>query len=156
LRPSATTSASFLDLPETTQAIFINDWALYLTALGRLAVAARCYELVIEMMMRKEDWKNASAGNQNLCEVWLLSGRLSRLPQDESGKLETGSFRLPRSAPVLPKHPSARVLASERPAPARWRPPTRPCDWPNSPTTWRDEESRTVSALMHAVDWATF
>ena len=44
----------------------------------------------------------------------------------------TSPFRLPRSAPVLPKHPPPRVLASERPAPARWRPPTRPCD---SPTT---------------------
>ena len=64
-------------LPENTQAIFINEWALYLKELGRLAAAARCYELQIEMRMRQEKWKNASIGKRNLCDVGLLSGRLT-------------------------------------------------------------------------------
>ena len=67
----------FTELPETKQATFINDWALYLHGLGRLAAAVRCYELQTEMQMRQENWANASIGNQNLCEVCLLSGRLS-------------------------------------------------------------------------------
>ena len=67
----------YQDLPESTRAIFINGWGLYLKNLGRLAAAARCHELNIEIRMRQENWKNASIGNQNLCDVWLLSGRLT-------------------------------------------------------------------------------
>ena len=29
------------------------------------------------MRMRQENWKNASIGNQNLCDLLLLSGRLT-------------------------------------------------------------------------------
>ena len=36
-------------LPENTQAIFINDWALYLLGLGRLEAAARGFELALEI-----------------------------------------------------------------------------------------------------------
>jgi len=64
-------------LPENQQAGFINEWALYLSELGRLAAAARGYELQIEMRMRQENWMNASIGNQNLSLVWLLSSRLT-------------------------------------------------------------------------------
>jgi len=71
-----TTKSPYLALPETEQAVFINEWALYLTGLGRLATAARCFEFHLEMRMQPEDWKNASFGNQNLCNVWLQSGRL--------------------------------------------------------------------------------
>ena len=56
---SVTRRMPFLDLPEATQSIFINEWALYLKNLGRLAAAARCYELVIKTDMRQEDWNNA-------------------------------------------------------------------------------------------------
>ena len=76
----------FLDLPESTQATFINEWALYPKELGRLAAAARCHELLIETDKWNEDWNYASTSNQNLCAVWLLSGRLSRLPQAEGGR----------------------------------------------------------------------
>jgi len=101
LRPNAAP----LDLPEATQGTFINEWAMYLSELGRLPAAARCYEVVIEMMMRQEKWTNASTGNQNLCDVWLLSGRLSRLQKDAVGRLKDetdesippSSIRLPPS-----------------------------------------------------------
>lgn len=73
---AAATALPWQSLPENQQAIFINEWALYLHNLGRFAAAARGYELNIEMRMRHEKWKNASIGNQNLSEVWLLSGRL--------------------------------------------------------------------------------
>ena len=65
-------------LSENDQAKFINEWALYLKNLGRLDPAARCYERHIELRMRQESWKNASVGNQNLAEVWLLAGRLTQ------------------------------------------------------------------------------
>ena len=116
LRPSATTSTPFLDLPEATQSIFINEWALYLKNLGRLAAAARCYELHNEMRMRQENWKNASIGNQNLCDVLLLSGRLSRLPQDVAakaagGKLETDGDLPPSSFGARPSEASPATSA---------------------------------------------
>jgi len=63
-------------LSEDAQAAFINDWALYLDALGRLDAAGRCYEQQIRMRMRRENWRNASTGNQNLADVRLLAGRL--------------------------------------------------------------------------------
>ena len=63
-------------LPEAQQASFINEWALYLSELGRLAAAARGYELVVEMPFCKKSNKEASIGNLNLSDVWLLSGRL--------------------------------------------------------------------------------
>lgn len=75
----------FTELPEAKQALFINEWALYLQYLGRLAAAARCFELHNKMRMRQEDWENASIGNQNLCDVWLLSGRLQK---DEGGRMK--------------------------------------------------------------------
>ncbi|MEM9266737.1 MAG: hypothetical protein AAGA46_14550, partial [Cyanobacteria bacterium P01_F01_bin.13] len=65
-----------LNLIEAHQSIFINEWALYLKDLGRLDAAARCYEAATEMFMRQENWKNASTGNRNLSESWLLAGRL--------------------------------------------------------------------------------
>lgn len=64
-------------LPEAQQAIFINDWALYLKDLGRLTAAARRYELNIEKSVWQENWEYASIHNQNLSEVWVLSGRLT-------------------------------------------------------------------------------
>lgn len=65
------------ELPERWHAIFVNGWALYLSNLGRLGAAARCHELAIELLMRRQDWKNASHGNQNLTNVLLLAGRLA-------------------------------------------------------------------------------
>ena len=63
-------------LSEHVQAVFINEWAVYLMELGRLDAAARCYERHNEMQMRQESWKNASIGKANLAEAWLLAGRL--------------------------------------------------------------------------------
>lgn len=74
---AAATSLPWQSLPEDDQAIFINEWALYLLSLGRLAAAARGDELHNEMQVRQKSWANASIGNQNLSEVWLLSGRLT-------------------------------------------------------------------------------
>ena len=65
-----------IDLTENDQAIFICGWGLYLKNLGRLDDAARCYEAHNEMQIRQENWKNASIGNQNLSEEWLLVGQL--------------------------------------------------------------------------------
>lgn len=70
------TALPWQSLPEADQAIFINEWALYLMNLGRLAAAARGYELNIEMSVRQENWQHASIYNQNLSDAWLLSGRL--------------------------------------------------------------------------------
>ncbi|MCL4207585.1 MAG: TIR domain-containing protein [Pirellulaceae bacterium] len=67
----------YQSLPEATQAIFINEWALYLKNLGRLAAAARCYQLGNEPDYRNENWSGASIGNRNLSGAWLLSGRLT-------------------------------------------------------------------------------
>jgi tetratricopeptide (TPR) repeat protein len=64
-------------LPESIQATFINEWALYLSHLGRLDAAARCYERNIEMRMARENREDASRGNQNLADVLLLAGRLA-------------------------------------------------------------------------------
>lgn len=65
-----------LALTAAVQAVFINEWALYLSDLGRLDAAARCYEAASAMAMQQEDWKNASAGNLNLSEVRLSAGQL--------------------------------------------------------------------------------
>lgn len=64
-------------LAEADQAVLVNEWALYLTDLGRLDAAARFYGRVIEMAMRQKNWENASSGNQNLADVLLLAGRLT-------------------------------------------------------------------------------
>jgi tetratricopeptide (TPR) repeat protein len=103
-------------LPEDDQASFINEWAMYLTSLGRLAAAARCYELYIESSVRREDWMNASIGNQNLCDVWLLSGRLSRLQMDEGGRLkdETDESISPSSDRLRPSEESPATSARLR------------------------------------------
>jgi len=64
-------------LPEATQATFINEWALYLKNLGRLAAAARCYELVVEMPFCKKSDEQSSICNRNLSDAGLLFGRLT-------------------------------------------------------------------------------
>ncbi|NEQ49755.1 MAG: TIR domain-containing protein [Leptolyngbya sp. SIO3F4] len=74
--PQPSQTLPCMALSESRQAIFINEWALYLKNLGRLDAAARCYESHNEMRMRQESWKNASIGNRNSSTVWLLAGRL--------------------------------------------------------------------------------
>jgi tetratricopeptide (TPR) repeat protein len=64
-------------LSENAQAGFINEWALYLKDLGRLAPAADCYQRTIDLYTRQEKWENASIANQNLADVRLLQGRLA-------------------------------------------------------------------------------
>ncbi len=64
-------------LPEPKQAVFVNEWALYLQDLGRLDAAARCYERHCELQLLREKWAFASRGNQNLADVLLLAGRLA-------------------------------------------------------------------------------
>jgi len=59
-----------------SHAIFLNEWALYLSDLGRLEGAARCYEHNIALRLREQSWKNASIGNQNLTDLLLVAGRL--------------------------------------------------------------------------------
>lgn len=57
-------------------AVFLNEWALYLSDLGRLQGAARCYERNIALRLDEASWKNASIGNQNLTDLLLAAGRL--------------------------------------------------------------------------------
>jgi tetratricopeptide (TPR) repeat protein len=57
--------------------LFVNEWALFLKNLGRFNAAARCYERFIESVLLREDWVNASIGNENLTNVLLLAGRLT-------------------------------------------------------------------------------
>ncbi len=86
LRPN---EAPFLALPEDDQAIFLNEWAMYLSELGRLEAAAHCYELDVEIGLQLENWRHASIYNQNLCEVRFLSGRLKEKSEERSETSET-------------------------------------------------------------------
>jgi hypothetical protein len=63
-------------LSDRNQAFFLNEWALYLSDLGRLRAAARCYERNIALQLEKGSWKNASIGNQNLTDLLLAAGYL--------------------------------------------------------------------------------
>jgi len=65
-------------LPEDDQAIFVNEWALYLQDLGDLGGATRCYERHDELVTRREAWRNASIGKQNLTARRLRAGALRR------------------------------------------------------------------------------
>jgi tetratricopeptide (TPR) repeat protein len=63
-------------LSDRNQAVFLNEWALYLSDLGRLDEAARCYARNIALRLEEGSWKNASIGNQNLADLLLAAGRL--------------------------------------------------------------------------------
>src|SRR5207244_1266980 len=63
---------------DSNRAAFINDWALHLSDLGRLAPAARCFERNIALRVQQQSYKNASIGNQNLCYLCILQGNLAR------------------------------------------------------------------------------
>jgi hypothetical protein len=58
-------------------AFFLNEYALYLSDVGRLEAAARCYERNSAMRLAEGSWKNASICNQNLTDLLLTAGRLS-------------------------------------------------------------------------------
>jgi len=66
-----------LSLPKGEQALFINEFALYLSELGRIADAEKCYEACRDIAVKRKDWKTVSAVGQNICEVQLHSGRLT-------------------------------------------------------------------------------
>jgi len=72
--------AEFAPLPAVlsprNHAVFLNEWALYLSDLGQLEGAARCYERNIALRLEEQSWKNASIGNQNLTDLLLVAGRL--------------------------------------------------------------------------------
>jgi tetratricopeptide (TPR) repeat protein len=63
-------------LSNRKHAFFLNEWALYLSDLGRLRGAARCYERNIALRLEEGSWKNASIGNQNLTDLLLAAGNL--------------------------------------------------------------------------------
>jgi tetratricopeptide (TPR) repeat protein len=63
-------------LTQQQQALFANEWALYLMNLGRLQAAARCYERSNAIDLEQRNWRDASIGNRNLAEVLCLSGQL--------------------------------------------------------------------------------
>jgi tetratricopeptide (TPR) repeat protein len=65
-----------IGLFEDTQVVFINEWGFYLLELGQPGAAAPCFERYIEASVRRKDWTNASIGNQNLADAFLLVGRL--------------------------------------------------------------------------------
>ena len=140
LRPH---EAPFLDLPESEQAIFRNEWALYLGQLDRLEAAAHCYELNIEMRLREEYWQNASRGNQNLCDVRLLSGRLRRR-NDRRRVAPAGRTRRRHGR-------TAELVRDSRPRPrAAGRGSGRPGRLPRSPRLPAQSRRRRQSALQPA------
>jgi hypothetical protein len=57
-------------------AFFLNEYALYLSDVGRLEAAACCHERNIAMRLAEKSWKNASICNQNLTDLLLAAGRL--------------------------------------------------------------------------------
>lgn len=63
-------------LCENDQAVFINEWALYLMSLGGLESAARCYQCAFELARDNEVWIDTSIAKQNLATVRLLTGHL--------------------------------------------------------------------------------
>lgn len=130
--------APYTELRERTQGIFINGWALYLQSLGRLAAAARCYELYIELALWRNDWSEASIGNRNLCDVWLLSGRLSR------------SLAL-RVEPAGADNAQLGVSSGGALATA-----DEPCDWPNSVMTIESATPPMHAAPMSGRSSVTF
>lgn len=77
--------APFVCLPETSQAEFIADWAMYLTDLGRLVAGMHCFEFVIGILMRRGEWNGASTGNRQLSETCLRTGRLSQVQTTRNG-----------------------------------------------------------------------
>jgi tetratricopeptide (TPR) repeat protein len=58
-------------------AFFLNEYALYLSDVGRLEAAARCHERNIALRLAEGSWKNASICNQNLTDLLLAAGRLT-------------------------------------------------------------------------------
>jgi hypothetical protein len=74
--PSAE-GAPAVPLHPRTYALFINEYALYLSDVGQLEDAARCLGVNVRMRLAEGSWKNASIGNQNLTDVLLVAGRLS-------------------------------------------------------------------------------
>jgi tetratricopeptide (TPR) repeat protein len=75
-RPLTTQSSPCMAFSTANRSLFINEWALYLLNLGRLDAAARCYEVGLDFDLQNNRLNFASISNQNLCQVWLLAGRL--------------------------------------------------------------------------------
>jgi hypothetical protein len=63
-------------LSKQNHAFFLNEWALYLSDLGRLRGAACCYQRNIALRLEEGRWKNASIGSQNLTDLLLAAGYL--------------------------------------------------------------------------------
>jgi len=57
------------------QAVFINQWGLYLHNLGRVDAAVTCFERDLSSTHERGDWKAASRINQNLASSLLTAGR---------------------------------------------------------------------------------
>ncbi len=74
-------SAEAAPLPEQLRphehGFFLNDYALYLSEVGRLEAAASCYKRNLAMRLAEGSWKNASICNQNLTDLLLAAGRLT-------------------------------------------------------------------------------
>lgn len=68
----------FQDLNIGRQAALINEWALYLSNLGRLAAAANCHKFYLEIMLQNGNTKSALISSLNLCDEQIRSGRLYR------------------------------------------------------------------------------
>src|SRR5262249_3787197 len=93
-------SAEAAPLPDRlvarNHADFLNEWALYLSDLGRLQGAARCYERNIALRLEEGSWKNASTGNQNLTDLPPAAGRLRGGLAAGRGSRPPGRARLVR------------------------------------------------------------
>ena len=63
-----------VELSANHRAYLINNWGLAANALGDLALAGRCYEIVSELYRKDEDWNYLSQGLQNSAFVAMAQG----------------------------------------------------------------------------------
>jgi hypothetical protein len=76
------------ELRESDQAWLLNETALQLRALGRLAEALEPMRAGAEMAVQQEDWMNAAASYGNLSELQLTLGRVAESELDGRRSVE--------------------------------------------------------------------
>lgn len=92
------------------QATFVNEWALYLSDLGRFDGAICCYERQIGIRMGQQKWENSSIGNQNLTDVLVLAGRLGAASKAAAEALRLADRAAAAAAPSpQPSPPSTNL-----------------------------------------------
>jgi hypothetical protein len=82
------------DLPGSARARFTNDRGLLLMRLGMLDKAAHCFACSIALRVSEGNWRAASSGFMNLCDCYLLLGRLRRAHDAAQKSLQLGGVGL--------------------------------------------------------------